>query len=86
MGSAGDKPRKRRFKEPKVPRGAEANNIHLAGLSNDSTVGGESHRLDHEKAHGRSDTMNGFQRGFLRMLGRKPKHPELETDAEESTD
>ncbi|HVB50719.1 MAG TPA: hypothetical protein VND89_03125 [Acidimicrobiales bacterium] len=83
MGSSSDKPRKPRRHLAKVPRGAEASNIHLAGLSNDS--GAEpGHRVDHDKAHGRSEDIGKFGRTFLWLLGRRSKHPELEHDEEQS--
>jgi hypothetical protein len=72
MGESGNKPRKYRERMAKVPKGAEANDIHLAGLSN--TAGGtHGNRLDHEAASGRSEDINGFQRFILRCLGRYPK-------------
>ena len=42
MGEANDKPRKFRRRMAKVPRGAEPNQIHLAGLTNSS--GGKTDR------------------------------------------
>jgi hypothetical protein len=57
---------------PKVPKGAEANNIHLAGLANDSG-GPEGNRLDHEEAKGRSENVGRFGQFILRHLGRYPK-------------
>jgi len=83
MGSTGDKPRKRKHRLAKVPRGAEASNLHLAGLSNDSPSPG-GHRLDHDEAHGRSEDIGTFGRMFLRLLGRRPKNPEQEQEQEPS--
>jgi hypothetical protein len=72
MGSAGDKPRKRRLRMPKVPRGEETQNIQLAGLTNS---GGDVHgsRLAHETARGRSENVGRFGKFILRRLGRWPK-------------
>jgi len=75
MGETGDRPRKRRERMPKVPRGAEASNIHLAGL----TSGGsdpQGNRLDHEASSGRSEDIGRVQQFLLRCLGRYPKKDE----------
>jgi hypothetical protein len=72
MGEAGNKPRKFRRRLAKVPKGAEANNIHLAGLANDSG-GVHGNRLDHEAAKGRSENVGRFGQFILRLLGRYPK-------------
>ena len=72
MGESGNKPRKYRQRMAKVPTGAEANDIHLAGLSN-SGGGSHGNRLDHEAAKGRSEDINGFQRFILKCLGRYQK-------------
>ncbi|HEY5110960.1 MAG TPA: hypothetical protein VII67_01375 [Acidimicrobiales bacterium] len=74
MGTTGDKPRKRRRRMAKVPRGAEANNIQLAGLTT-SSDGVHSTRLDHDAAHGRSENVGKFGRAFLWLLGRRRKDP-----------
>jgi hypothetical protein len=58
----------------KVPRGAEANNIQLAGLTS-SADGPHGSRLDHDAARGRSENINRFQRFVLWLLGRRPKPP-----------
>lgn len=55
----------------KVPKGAQPNNLHLAGLANDS-VGVYGSRLDHEAASGRSENLGRFGRFFLWCLGRRP--------------
>lgn len=81
MGESGDRPRKRRVRMPKVPRGAEASNIHLAGL----TSGGSDlrgNRLDHEAARGRSEDIGRFQLFVLRSLGRYPKKDGSPREAE----
>jgi hypothetical protein len=59
----------------KVPRGAEANNIQLAGLTT-STDSVHANRLDHDAAHGRSENVGKFGRAFLWLLGRRRKDPE----------
>jgi hypothetical protein len=74
MGTSGRKPRKPRRRMAKVPRGAEANNIQLAGLTSSSDVAHGS-RLDHDAARGRSENINRFQRFVLWLLGRRPKPP-----------
>jgi hypothetical protein len=75
MGESGNKPRKYRERMPKVRKGAEANNIHLAGLTN-SGGGPDGNRLDHEAASGRSEDIGRFQQFVLRCLGRYPKKEE----------
>jgi len=75
MGSSGDRPRKTRRRLAKVPRGAEANNIQLAGLTS-STDSVHGSRLDHDVAHGRSENVGRFGRFFLWLLGRRRKDPE----------
>ncbi|HTT59319.1 MAG TPA: hypothetical protein VMF33_04665 [Acidimicrobiales bacterium] len=72
MGEAGNKPRKMRRRLAKVPKGAEVNNIHLAGLASDSG-GARGNRLDHEVAKGRSENVGRFAQFLLRCLGRYPK-------------
>jgi len=72
MGEAGNKPRKRRERMPKVPRGARANSVHLAGLTS-STGDTHGNRVDHDAASGRSEDLGNFQRFLLRCLGRYPK-------------
>lgn len=72
MGEAGNKPRKFRRRLPKVPKGAEANDIHLAGLTN-SADGPHGNRLDHEAAKGRSENVGKFGQFLLRRLGRYSK-------------
>jgi hypothetical protein len=72
MGEAGNKPRKIRRRLPKVPKGAEASNIHLAGLASDSGSP-QGNRLDHEAAKGRSENIGRFGQFILRHLGRYTK-------------
>lgn len=74
MGTASEKPRKKRRRMAKVPRGAEANNIQLAGLTSSSDAV-HSTRLDHDAAHGRSENLGKFGRFFLWLLGRRRKDP-----------
>ena len=75
MGESGNKPRKYRERMAKVPKGAEANSIHLAGLTN-SGAGPNGNRLDHEAANSRSQDIGRFQQFILRCLGRYPKKEE----------
>ena len=77
VGEAGNKPRKFRRPMPKVPKGAEANDIHLAGLSN-SGGGVHGNRLDHEAASGRSQDLGRFGRLFLKLMGRYSKESQSE--------
>lgn len=72
MGETGNKPRKYRPRMAKVPKGAEANNIHLAGLTT-SSGGPSGNRLDHEAASGRSEDVGRFQQFLLRLFGHYPK-------------
>jgi hypothetical protein len=58
----------------KVPRGAEVNNIQLAGLTT-SAPGAHGSRLDHDAARGRSENVGRFGRFVLWCLGRRPKPP-----------
>src|SRR5579863_6361874 len=71
MGEAGNKPRKFRRRLPKVPKGAEPNDIHLAGLAN-SSGGAYGNRLDHELSGSRSQNLSKFGRFILWCLGRRP--------------
>lgn len=72
MGEADDKPRKFRRRMTKVPRGAEPNQIHLAGLTN-SSGGNYGPRVDHDAAHGRSEDLGRVGKFLLWCLGRRPK-------------
>jgi hypothetical protein len=58
-----------------VPRGAEPSSLHLAGLSTDAG-GNNDHRLDHDKAHGRSSNVGRFGRFVLWCLGKRRTPPE----------
>jgi hypothetical protein len=84
MGSAGDKPRKPRRRLART-KYAEANNIQLAGLAENSN-GPSGTRLGHNQAHGRSQNINAFQRFFLWCLGRRPKEYEPEPGTQEVTE
>jgi len=75
MGESGNEPRKYRIRMRKVPKGAEANDIHLAGLTS-SGGGSRGNRLDHEAASGRSEDIGRFQQFLLKCLGRYPKKDE----------
>jgi hypothetical protein len=75
MGASGVRPRKRKLRLAKVPRGEEVNNIQLAGLSND-TGGPYGPRVGHENARGRSENIGKFSTFLLRLLGRRTKEPE----------
>jgi hypothetical protein len=67
MGSAGDKPRKRRSKEPHVPRYEEPN--QLEGAVGGSGFGRYGHGSEH-----RPPAKPGRAGSFLlRILGQKPK-------------
>jgi hypothetical protein len=82
VGSSGDKPRKARRHLAKVPKSEEATNIQLAGLA-ESTNSGESPRLGHQYAHGRSYDIGKIATFFLWCLGRrrKPLNRESEEQA-----
>lgn len=73
MGEAGNKPRKFRIRISKVPKGAEANAVHLAGLADSGGGGTNANRLDHQAAHGRSQNVGRFGQSVLRLLGRYQK-------------
>jgi hypothetical protein len=74
MGTSGGKPRKIRRRMAKVPRGAETNDIHLAGLTN-SGGGHYSNRLDHDASSTRSEDIGKFAKFVLWCLGRRRKDP-----------
>jgi hypothetical protein len=79
MGSAGDKPRKRRHPLPKVPKYEEPNTLPLPGLTGGGVGGGpgtEPGRFGHGadgKEHGRLGLAG---RAFLRTLGMRRRDPE----------
>lgn len=72
MGQSGDKPRKRRQRLAKVPRGFEPNDLHLAGLNNPSG-GNYGTRDDHDAASYRSTNLGRMGRAFLWLLGRRTR-------------
>ncbi len=61
----------------KVPKGAEPNDIHLAGLTN-SGGGTYGSRVDHEAAHGRSENLGRVGKFVLWCLGRRPREKSTE--------
>ncbi len=72
VGSAGDKPRKRRRRLAKVPKYEEPNTLPAAGLtgSGDAVFGSRyGHSADH---HGHKEP-GGFGSFVLRLLGLKQK-------------
>ena len=73
MGSAGDKPRKRRHPLAKVPKFEEPNVLPLPGLTGSSGFGPEGGRFGHGSDH-KHPGMPGRAGSFLlRLLGRRPK-------------
>ena len=81
MGSSGDKPRKLRRHLTKVPKYAEANSIHLAGLT-ESGDGESGTRLGHATASGRSQNIGRFATLVLWCLGRRRKQMDPEHGAD----
>ena len=79
MGSRGNRERKPKHRLAKVPRGEEANNIQLAGLSG-STSNPYGPRVGHENARGRSEDIGPVGTFVLRLLGRRPRNPPTESD------
>lgn len=77
MGESGNQPRKFRLRMAKVPKGAEPNDIHLAGLTN-SGGGTYGSRVDHEAAHGRSENLGRVGKFVLWCLGRRPREKSTE--------
>ncbi len=67
MGSAGDKPRKRRHPLPKVPKYEEPNSLPLAGSG--GSGGAESGRFGHGSDHNRNNKPGRAGSFLLRMLG-----------------
>ena len=84
MGTSGDKPRKPKRRLAKV-KYAEANNIQLAGLAENSNTPSGT-RLGHATAHGRSQNIGAFGRFVLWCLGRRPKEIEPEGTEEPEQD
>lgn len=72
MGSAGEKPRKRKRHLAKVPKYEEPNTLPLAGLtgSSDEVFGS---RYGHSADHHQQKEPGRFGAFVLRRLGMKPK-------------
>jgi hypothetical protein len=68
----------------KVPKGAEATNIQLAGLA-ESSAGVSGTRLGHEAAHGRSQNIGSVGKFVLWCLGRRPKEPQDQQGSEQES-
>jgi hypothetical protein len=78
MGSANDKPRKRRHPLPKVPKYEEPNTLPLPGLTGNSGLGDMSGRFGHG-SDGKEHHRPGLAgRTLLRMLGMRRKDPEMD--------
>lgn len=78
MGSADDKPRKRRRPLRKVPKYETPNTLPLPGLTGESEFGQSSGRFGHGsdgKEYGRPGLIG---RGFLRLLGMRKRGPGIE--------
>jgi hypothetical protein len=71
MGSAGDKPRKPRHHEPKVPKYEEPNDLPLPGLG--GTARTEPARFGHSSDHHQPSTPGKAGSFLLRVLGKRPK-------------
>ena len=71
MGSTGDKPRKPRHKEPKVPKYEEPNDLPLPGLG--GTARTEPSRYGHSADHHHPATPGKAGSFLLRLLGKRPK-------------
>jgi hypothetical protein len=79
MGSADDKPRKRRHPLPKVPKYEEPNALPLPGLTGDSGfLGDQSGRFGHGSDGKEHHGPGVVGRVFLRVLGMRRRDPENE--------
>jgi hypothetical protein len=78
MGSADDKPRKRRHPLPKVPKYEEPNTLPLPGLTGNSGLGDTSGRFGHSADGKEHHPPGSVGRAFLRMLGMRRRDPEIE--------
>jgi hypothetical protein len=76
MGSANDKPRKRRHPLPKVPKYEEPNTLPLPGLTGNGGSGDASGRFGHGSDGKEHHPPRSAGRAFLRMLGMRRKDPE----------
>jgi hypothetical protein len=78
VGSADDKPRKRRHPLRKVPKYETPNTLSFPGLTPESGFGQSSSRFGHGsdgKKYGRPGSIG---RGFLRVLGMRQQGAEIE--------
>jgi hypothetical protein len=78
VGSADDKPRKRRHPLRKVPKYETPNTLPFPGLTGESAFGQSSSRFGHGsdgKKYGRPGLIG---RGFLRVLGMRQRGAEAE--------
>jgi hypothetical protein len=78
VGSADDKPRKRRHPLPKVPKYETPNTLPFPGLTGESGFGQSSGRFGHGsdgKAYGRPGLIG---RAFLRVLGMRQRGAQVE--------
>jgi hypothetical protein len=78
VGSAGDKPRKRRHPLRKVPKYETPNTLSFPGLTGESEFGQSAGRFGHGsdgKEYGRPGLIG---RGFLRVLGMRHRGAEVE--------
>jgi hypothetical protein len=78
MGSANDKPRKRRHPLPKVPKYEEPNTLPLPGLTGDSGLGNTSGRFGHGSDAKEHHAPGRTGRAILRMLGMRRRDRDTE--------
>jgi len=78
MGSANDKPRKRRHPLPKVPKYEEPNTLPLPGLTGNSALGDTSGRFGHGSDGKEHHAPGLVGRTFLKVLGMRRRDPETE--------
>jgi len=78
MGSANDKPRKRRHHLPKVPKYEEPNTLPLPGLTGNGGSGDTSGRFGHGSDGKEHHPPGSAGRALLRMLGMRRKDPEID--------
>jgi hypothetical protein len=84
MGSADDKPRKRRRPLPKVPKYEEPNTLPLPGLTGGSELGESSGRFGHGSDGKEHHAPGRAGRAFLTLLGMRRRDPaENPVDREE---
>jgi hypothetical protein len=80
MGSANDKPRKRKRPLPKVPKYEEPNTLPLAGLTGSSGLGDASGRVGHGSDGKRHGAPGSVGRAFLRLLGMRRRDPDRDNE------